>query len=379
MPPLNCLFIVQGEGRGHMTQALALRTLLARAGHRVSGVLVGRSTRRDVPAFFCRKIGAPVTFFDSPTFTSDERDKAVRLLPTLFQNARRLGRFAESLAVIDAHVRRHRPDIVVNFFEPLAGLYYHRFHPGIPMICIGHQYLLDHPGFDVPPGDGLQRRMVRQFARITACGAARRLALSFYPASDLPEARLSVVPPLLREELLRQPLDRHEPFFLVYLLNSGYAGEIIRWHEQHPHVGLHVFWDNRSARETQAYDATLTFHRLDDEHFLWRMARCSGLACTAGFESVCEAMYLGKPVLAVPVAGHYEQRCNARDAVRAGAGISSTWFDLDRLVDFLPEYQSPAAAFHPWLSQAEERFIREIESVVYTPQPMPRAEGLVTI
>ena len=68
-------------------------------------------------------------------------------------------------------------------------------------------------------------------------------------------------------------------------------------------------------------DETLSFHSLNDEKFLDLMASCSGLVCTAGFESVCEAIYLGKPVILVPMKGHFEQYCNARDAERIGAGI----------------------------------------------------------
>ena len=76
-------------------------------------------------------------------------------------------------------------------------------------------------------------------------------------------------------------------------------------------------------------DDTLSFHQLDDVKFLRYMAGCKAYATTAGFESVCEAMYLGKPLLMVPA--HIEQECNAYDAMCAGAGIISTSFSLDRL------------------------------------------------
>ena len=38
-------------------------------------------------------------------------------------------------------------------------------------------------------------------------------------------------------------------------------------------------------------DDTLSFHQLDDVKFLRYMAGCKAYATTAGFESVCEAMY----------------------------------------------------------------------------------------
>ena len=79
-------------------------------------------------------------------------------------------------------------------------------------------------------------------------------------------------------------------------------------------------------------DDTLSFHQLDDVKFLRYMAGCKAYATTAGFESVCEAMYLGKPLLMVPA--HIEQDCNAYDAFRSGAGVISEEFDLERLLDF---------------------------------------------
>ena len=75
------------------------------------------------------------------------------------------------------------------------------------------------------------------------------------------------------------------------------------------------------------------------------MAGCRAYATTAGFESICEAMYLGKPVLMVPA--HIEQDCNAHDAMRAGAGIISDSFDLKPLLRFAGTY-SPNRTFVRW-------------------------------
>ena len=52
---MKCLFIVQGEGRAHLTQAITLEEMLLRNGHEVVEVLVGESSSRILPGFF--KIG----------------------------------------------------------------------------------------------------------------------------------------------------------------------------------------------------------------------------------------------------------------------------------------------------------------------------------
>ena len=43
---MKFLFIVQGEGRGHFTQAITLEEMLLRNGHEVVEVLVGKSSTR---------------------------------------------------------------------------------------------------------------------------------------------------------------------------------------------------------------------------------------------------------------------------------------------------------------------------------------------
>ena len=51
---MKVLFIVQGEGRGHLTQAITLEEILRRNGHEVVEVLVGKSNTRRLPGFFNR-------------------------------------------------------------------------------------------------------------------------------------------------------------------------------------------------------------------------------------------------------------------------------------------------------------------------------------
>ena len=359
---LRCLFVVQGEGRGHLTQAMALRRMLREAGHRVEGVVVGKSPGQAVPSFFETAFEGPVTHVQSPSFVSDGDDRSVRPWATVLREGTRTPTFWHSLGVLDDAIDRHAPDVVVNFFEPLVGLYAMTHDTSVPIVAVAHQYMFLHPAYRFPDGHRVQRGAVRAFTRLTAWGATQRLALSLYPAPDRPHDNLTVVPPLLRSDLFRKPQGRGEPFFLVYVLNSGYAEEVIRWHERHPEVRLHCFWDRPDAASVEPYDETLTFHQLDDEKFLALMARCRGFASTAGFESIAEAMYLDTPVQVVPVEGHYEQRCNAVDAVRAGAGIRSPRFEIDRLQAFLPRYSDDAAGFRTWVRRSRRRFVREIEA-----------------
>lgn len=360
---MDTIFIVQGEGRGHMTQALAMQSLLRASGHKVLAVCIGTSQRREIPSFFVEKIDAPMTRFRSPNFVTDKDNKGVLIGASIWQNLLQTDTYLKSLKTLDEVVSSHRPDLVVNFYEPLWGLYQQQNSDGVRSVCVAHQFLAGHQDFPFPAGRSTERTMLKTLNSITAAGSIRRLCLSFTPMEKPDDARLSIVPPLLRSRLFDlDPVE--DDFLLVYVMQAGYADEIKDWHERNPSVAMHCFWDRKGAPETEEHDKNLTFHQLSDSKFLDMMSRCRGLVTTAGFESVCEAMYLGKPVFMVPVAGHYEQACNAQDATRAGAGIWSDTFDLGAFIDYLPHHGTDHDAFRRWVDSAAEKIILELERSV---------------
>lgn len=65
---MKVLFIVQGEGRGHLTQAITLEEILRRNGHEVVEVLVGKSNTRRLPGFFNQHTGTCETLSQSELF-----------------------------------------------------------------------------------------------------------------------------------------------------------------------------------------------------------------------------------------------------------------------------------------------------------------------
>jgi UDP:flavonoid glycosyltransferase YjiC (YdhE family) len=108
----------------------------------------------------------------------------------------------------------------------------------------------------------------------------------------------------------------------------------------------------------------LTFHRLDAKTFLDLLAACRGFTSTAGFESVCEAAFLGKPISLVPTGKHVEQLCNAIDAARAGVAV---WREDFHLSDFLEKLEnwdySALDDYRDWVRRAPEIFLRLLEGV----------------
>ncbi|MEQ1855855.1 MAG: glycosyltransferase family protein [Longimicrobiales bacterium] len=370
---MRILFTVQGQGRGHLTQAIAAHQVLAAAGHELVGVVAGNHPGRDLPAFFAQAFPAPVTQVASPGFIF-RQDRGVDLPATLAHAARHAGTWRRSFATLQRVIDEARPDLVVNFFEPLTGLLQALRPLPVPVIAAAHQFALLGLGAGAPAGTPVAPWWLRAFIRLVGW-RSWKLALSFTPGGSPPTTpdRVIVAPPLLRRRVLNLEPEAGD-YVLVYVATHGYADSVRAWHARNPHVSLHCFYDRPGAPAVEVVDDTLSFHALDGDKFLQMMAGCRAVMCTAGFESVCEAAFLGKPVLMVPLDGHHEQALNAADAEQAGVALAHPDFDLDALAR-LPE-RAPREGFRAWCLEADARLLDVVERVVMAaPRRVPNASA----
>jgi uncharacterized protein (TIGR00661 family) len=386
---MKYVFIVQGEGRGHLTQAISLERLLLENGHTVAAILVGKSPARKLPVFFTSAVSVPVESFDSFNFVPSASNRKASILKTALYNLLHITSFFPSIRFIRDRLRALKPDVVVNFYDILGTLGYARSGLKSPMVCVAHQFLFLHRDFRFPRCGYEDRFPLNLFTRMVGWRAAKILALSFRKMEDDLRRRIKVVPPLLRPAVLAlrhadgtdDPLVRDGGYIHGYMLNPGFSADILDWHACHPEVELRFFWDKADEPAVKVVDGKLSFYYLDDVEFLRQMAGCHAYASTAGFESICEAMYLGKPLLMVP--SHVEQKCNAFDATegfrftrppREAPGsdseaasvpsirpaVAADSFDLDKLLAFAEHDFVPDTAFPAWARSADTVFLREL-------------------
>jgi uncharacterized protein (TIGR00661 family) len=302
----------------------------------------------------------PITQVPTPDF-SFKNNRKVNLAASLAGIARKTPAYWRAVRTIKQAVRESQPDVIVNFFEPMTGVYALTCRNRPPVVAVAHQFMYEHPDYVRHPRKRLQQFGMKWYIRLVGAGSTR-IALSLYEAPDLPGKDLFVGPPILRRQLFDLQPNPNGNFVLVYLLNHGYAEQIIDWHRRNPATVLHCFYDKPGAPAELRHDDSLTFHRLDGEKFLQMMAECKYVACTAGFESLAEAAYLGKPLFLVPVENHIEQEINAIDAVRSGLGVADTSFNLDRLAE-LPD-RLDSARYRAWLGRADSLLLQTLERAV---------------
>jgi len=355
------IFIVQGEGRGHMTQAVTLFDLLMEKGHEIPCIFLGSTGNRPIPDFVKNKFGNRLIQIQTPCFQTDDHQRKVNIPATVLFFLMNFFAYVKSIRTIHSMVKKNRPDVIINFFELLGGLYFRLYSPSCKCISIAHQYIYLYPEFKFPPGKFFQKMAVKIFTRLTTSPRALNLALSFYPLKESKSRNVKIMPPLLRKEIFSlKPIK--EPLVVIYLVNPGYLQDLLKQVPAYPSYQFICFLHLNAVPEEirKSLPPNLILHEISDKEFLDALRRSSGFLSTAGFESICESIYLQKPFMAIPIEGHFEQYCNSIDASRTGHGIPGHSFNLFRFMYFCSTFEVELNGYHSWVKNAPELFYEEI-------------------
>ena len=267
---MRILFIVQGEGRGHMTQAISLGQQLSQTRHEVVACLIGKEAPDDFSSSVEEQLNVPTHFFASPGLAYKAEGKGLSLRNTLLNNFGQTRRYLKSLKMMHQWIRSYQPDIIINFYDLLAGMYQISYASSAPpMVCIGHQYLLLHPQFEFPQGRQLDRLLINLNSRLTAMKAKKLFALSFSPVVS--KKKLIGVPPLLRKEALSQTVE-HFDYYLAYVTNFDLLRHLAQWHKKNDKLEMHSFIKTDQENEVEQWHKNFFVHRLDSVKFLRLMA-----------------------------------------------------------------------------------------------------------
>lgn len=357
------VFIVQGEGRGHLSQAVALSEYLEKEGHTVEAVYTGCRNREELPAYYTRRFGPVLQCFGSPFFIRTPNRKGIYVGRTLLFHLAKVPYYLREVRRLRSGIREQKPHVVVNFYDVVGSLAMRKLPRNTLRVGIGHHFLLHLENYPCPKGNPVHRELLRVHTRMVLKGCDRVLALSFREKEGT--GKIAVVPPLIREAFRTRRYHAGDRG-LVYLLNEGFITDLLDLVRQVPELKLDVFSD---LPADTPMPGGITLHPPDADAFLQKMSTCRFLITTAGFDTVAEAASMGIPIACIPSGNHYEQHCNSLDAERSGLGLAVSSIGPD-LIGNLTKPRNPDYA--GWAQRAEELFLEKL--VKYYPWSGHRLE-----
>ena len=318
---MKILYGVIGEGLGHATRSRVVAEHLIGQGHQVKAAASGRAFPYlsqflpDVQEIWGLEFALRHGQVDAwRTLTTNAR-KGLRGVPSDWRRGVEVA-------------RRFAPDLVVTDFEGFAYLFAKTAR--LPVISIDNIQMVDRCRHDRTVLTGLRREYLatRAFVGSKLPRADHYVITTFFwpPARKL---RTSLVPSLLRDEVLAAIPEPGE-----HLLVYGRISETAEAALKASGVATRVY-GGRDGVTADQQDGNLLYRPFANEAFVDDLRTCRGVVATAGYSLMSEAVYLRKPMLALPLAGQFEQQMNARYLEALGYGTASRALDEPALERFL--------------------------------------------
>jgi uncharacterized protein (TIGR00661 family) len=226
------------------------------------------------------------------------------------------------------------PDILVTDFDSftptLAALL------GRPIISVDHQHVVDRFRHPRAVADSVSSyRVARAVVTAKTPRCAHYVVTSFF----FPEPRwgsTTLVGPVVRREI-EEARPEQGDHVLVYQTTSG-DPRLLPSLLAVPHVRFVLYGLGREQTI-----ANVELRAFDERRFVDELASARGVIANGGFTTLSEAVYLGKPVLSIPLRRQAEQELNAAWLEVLGLGMRAERIDgavVTRFVDRLGSFDS---------------------------------------
>jgi uncharacterized protein (TIGR00661 family) len=258
--------------------------------------------------------------------------------------------------------RTFAPEAVITDFDGFTYLYAkaHR----LPVMTVGNIQMVDRCRHDAEILRGIRSHYLeaRAFVGRKLPRADRYLITTFF-RPPIRKKRTALIPSILRPEILAARRESGE-----HLVVYGRISEDSTAALRASGVPCRVY-GARDGLTADVEDGNLLYRPFSNEVFIEDLRTCRGVVASAGFSLMSEVVYLRKPMLALPLAGQFEQEMNARYLERLGYGTAAAALDEPSLKRFLDRESGHAEALAGYEQDGNretfeevDRFIEEVQA-----------------
>ncbi|QDT65844.1 glycosyltransferase family protein [Calycomorphotria hydatis] len=329
-------YSMAGEGRGHATRVRSLVESL-RQDHRL--VLFAPAAAYDFLEPLYRNSDVEVRPITGLLF--HYKNRHLHIPQTVRAGLDYLWQMPELIRSLEQELREGGADLVLTDFEPALPRAAER--AGIPVMSINHQhFLMVNELRGVPLHLRLRATATTPLIKWYCPRPQAMVVSSFYfpPLRRSYEEHVTQVGVLMRPDVLRA-VPEHGGHLLLYLrrFSHDHILETLR------HCGREVRVYGLGEKEPEG---NLRFRPISESGFLEDLVTCQALVSNAGNQLVGEALYLGKPVFAMPEPGNFEQFINAHYLRDCGGGdwVRVKHFNGESLGKFLDNVETFRSQIH---------------------------------
>jgi uncharacterized protein (TIGR00661 family) len=250
-----------------------------------------------------------------------------------------------------------KPDAVISDFESWAYLYAktHR----LPILSIDNMQIINRCTLPEPIVEGhkAEFQLTKAFIKSKLPFCDEYFITTFFEP-PIRKERTRLFPPILRPEILKANR-RDGQHLLVYTTGEGndsFADTLAK-------TGIECrIYGMRRNLTGEVVEGNLRFQPFSEDKFIDDLASCRAVIAGGGFTLMGEAVYLHKPMLAVPLARQFEQVLNARYLELEGFGKHAESLDDPKTItDFLTNVPAYAAKLGSYEQDGNTKILRALD------------------
>jgi uncharacterized protein (TIGR00661 family) len=212
---------------------------------------------------------------------------------------------------------RFKPDIVITDLEAFSCYFGLLF--GKRVVSIDNQHIINAK---LEFGNWFERFVIKLMVPF----ADKYFATTYYYPNKMKKKNI-VVPPIIRKELTKIKVQKKD-FVLVYQTSKSDEKLVSCLGSLNQRFIVYGLEKDRDM-------GNVVLKKFDEDIFLKDLANCKAVITNGGFTLIGESLYLGKPVMSVPVRRQFEQIRNAFYLDKSGYGAWYNKFTKKSVEEFI--------------------------------------------
>ena len=334
---MQILYGVPGEGLGHATRSKVVIAWLLEQGHDVRVVSSSRAFTlldKTFPGRVLEIKGFHLAYKQLTVSKSRTVGLTLRTAPeTLQTNFRQYRQL----------LRGFRPQAVISDFESFS--YFYAKLLRVPVISLDNMQILVRAQLDVavPSAEREHYDLARSIVRLKLPRARHYLITTFFdlPLKPRHAERTTLVPSIIRPEIQAATPTKGN-YVLVYQTATTQT-DLVDILRQLPDTEFRVYGFNKDE-----HHGNVLLRPFSEAGFIAELAGARAVLTNGGFSLISEAVYLHKPVCAVPIPAQFEQWLNAAEIEKRGYGrrlAAMEAADIGAFLTELPRYEAALASY----------------------------------
>ncbi len=247
-----------------------------------------------------------------------------------------------------------QPNIIISDFEAYSNLLSKIL--GIPLISVDNIHVITQCKLELPEKYYSERLAAQGVILSFITRPKRYLITTFFYPEIKNEKKVSLYPPVLREEILNlKPFNGDH--VLVYQTSDSNSELIDILKSLDEKFIIYGFGIEKE-------EGNLKFREFNEDQFFKDFESSKAVVANGGFTLMGEAVYLGKPVYIIPVKKQFEQTVNAIYVKKLGYGEFHEQMTKESFEEFLSNLDSYRKALSSFKHDKNQKILHDLDKKI---------------